>query len=219
MNVFEAVRETVTARQVAEHHGLKVGRNAMASCPFHQDKHPSMKVDRRFYCFGCGEKGDAIDYVAKMYGVGKLDAAVRIASDFSISYDKKGYKPPPKWKQRQSPKLTPEQQFQKQEKRCFRVLSDYLHLMKAWKVQYAPRTMEEEFHPLFAEALQGITKTEYQLDILLYAPLIDRVSLITDCGERIVELEGRLEQYHRGAEESTGTSHAADGTEEPEYGR
>ena len=29
----------------------------MACCPFHDDKHPSMKVDRRFHCFGCQADG------------------------------------------------------------------------------------------------------------------------------------------------------------------
>ena len=52
-NVFEAVKESVTTRQAAEYYGVQVGRNGMACCPFHDDKHPSMKVDRRFHCFGC----------------------------------------------------------------------------------------------------------------------------------------------------------------------
>ena len=42
MNVFEVVKENVTARQAAEAYGLKVGRTGMACCPFHSDKSPSM---------------------------------------------------------------------------------------------------------------------------------------------------------------------------------
>ena len=37
MNVFEVVKENVTARQAAEAYGLKVGRTGMACCPFHSD--------------------------------------------------------------------------------------------------------------------------------------------------------------------------------------
>lgn len=40
MNVFEVVKENVTARQAAEAYGLKVGRTGMACCPFHSDKPP-----------------------------------------------------------------------------------------------------------------------------------------------------------------------------------
>ena len=47
MNVFESVKENVTARQAAEMYGIRVNRNGMACCPFHDDKHPSMKVDKR----------------------------------------------------------------------------------------------------------------------------------------------------------------------------
>ena len=46
MNVFEVVKENVTARQAAEAYGLKVGRTGMACCPFHSDMSPSMKLDR-----------------------------------------------------------------------------------------------------------------------------------------------------------------------------
>ena len=31
---------------------------------FHNDKTPSMKLDKRFHCFGCGADGDVIDFVA-----------------------------------------------------------------------------------------------------------------------------------------------------------
>ena len=35
----------VTTRQAAEHYGIRVNRNGMACCPFHNDKTPSMKLD------------------------------------------------------------------------------------------------------------------------------------------------------------------------------
>jgi len=71
LNVFEAVKQSVTTRQAAEHYGIRVNRNGMACCPFHNDKTPSMKLDKRFHCFGCGADGDVIDFVAALYGLGK----------------------------------------------------------------------------------------------------------------------------------------------------
>lgn len=62
MNVFEAVKQSVTTRQAAEYYGIPVRRNGMAVCPFHSDKNPSMKVDRRFHCFACQADGDVIDF-------------------------------------------------------------------------------------------------------------------------------------------------------------
>ena len=87
MNVFEAVKQSVTTRQAAERYGIKVNRNGMCVCPFHNDRNPSMKVDRRFYCFGCGATGDVIDFVSRFYGIGSKEAALMLAQDFSIPYE------------------------------------------------------------------------------------------------------------------------------------
>lgn len=83
MNIFREVKERVTARQVAERYGLKVSWNGMACCPFHNDKHPSMKIDQNYYCFACGAKGDAVNYVAVLFGVSQFEAAKKIKEDFS----------------------------------------------------------------------------------------------------------------------------------------
>lgn len=40
MSVYDVVRENITARQVVGHYGVRVNRNGMACCPFHDDKHP-----------------------------------------------------------------------------------------------------------------------------------------------------------------------------------
>ncbi len=209
MNVFEAIRENgITARQAAEHCGIKINRSGMAVCPFHKDKNPSMKIDSRYYCFGCGEKGDAIDFVAKFYGLGKKEAALRIASDFGISFeDNRGRKPPPKRKRR----LSPEQRFERAEKRCFRVISDYLCCLRQWKEQYAPQEPDGEWNPLFCEALEKKDYIEYLLDVLLYAPLSERVQLVADYGEEVLKIERRLEQCAAGAEGGAGKDNGENG--------
>ena len=51
---------------------MNVNRNGMAVCPFHRDRHPSMKVDRRYYCFGCGATGDVIDFVSLLHGISAM---------------------------------------------------------------------------------------------------------------------------------------------------
>ena len=44
-SVFEVVKQSVTVREAAELYGIAVGRSGMACCPFHDDRHPSLKVD------------------------------------------------------------------------------------------------------------------------------------------------------------------------------
>ena len=91
MSIFSEVKEYVTARQVAESYGLQVRRNGLACCPFHDDKHPSMKVDRNYYCFACGAGGDAIDYVSRMFGLSQFDAACKLIEDFRLPIDVKNH--------------------------------------------------------------------------------------------------------------------------------
>lgn len=49
---------------------------------FHNDGTPSMKVDRRYYCFGCGCTGDVIDFTAQLFGLKSREAALKLADDF-----------------------------------------------------------------------------------------------------------------------------------------
>jgi DNA primase len=84
VNLFKEVKVAVTARQVAERYGLKVNRAGMACCPFHDDRNPSMKLDDRFYCFGCGATGDAVDLTARLLDLTSKEAALQLASDFGI---------------------------------------------------------------------------------------------------------------------------------------
>ena len=78
-SVFEVVKQSVTAREAAELYGIAVGRGGMACCPFHDDRHPSMKVDTRFHCFGCGADGDVIDFTARLYDLSPKEAAEKLA--------------------------------------------------------------------------------------------------------------------------------------------
>ncbi len=90
MNIFLEVKEHLTARQVAEHYGLKVKRNGTACCPFHDDKHPSMKIDKNYHCFACGVGGDAVDYVSRMFGLSQYDAALKLIEDFTLPVEVRG---------------------------------------------------------------------------------------------------------------------------------
>ena len=76
MSVFDAVKQSVTTRQAAELYGIHVNSHGMAVCPFHQGKTPSLKVDDRFYCFGCQVTGDVIDFTARLFDLKPKDATM-----------------------------------------------------------------------------------------------------------------------------------------------
>lgn len=63
----------------------KAGINHKACCPFHNEKTPSFFISEQrqtFTCFGCGEKGDVIEFVQK-YEHMDFKAALRMLFDMS----------------------------------------------------------------------------------------------------------------------------------------
>ena len=186
-NVFEAVKQSVSTREAAEFYGIKVRRNGMACCPFHDDKNPSMKVDQRFHCFGCGEDGDVIDFTAKLFDLSSKEAAEKLAQDFGLIYDSQA--PPRRRYVRQK---TEAQKFREDRQRCYRVLSDYYHLLKKWGIDHSPRTPEEEPHPRFVEAIHKKIYVEYLLDLFLYESEEEQRAWVAEHTAEITHLERRL---------------------------
>ena len=187
-NVFEAVKQSVSTREAAEFYGIKVSRTGMACCPFHDDKNPSMKLNKEyFYCFGCGATGDVIDLTARLYNLAPKEAAEKLAQDFGLIYDSQA--PPRRKYVRQK---TEAQQFREDRQRCYRILSDYYYLLKKWENVHSPRTPEEEPHPLFVEAIQKKNYVEYLLDLFLYENEEEQKAWIAEHTAEITHLERRL---------------------------
>ena len=154
MKLFESVKAAVPLRQAAEHYGLRVLRNGMTCCPFHEDRHPSMKLNEDyFFCFGCGATGDVIDFTARLFGVSLKDAVTKLAADFGVSEDARQVSV------RQNP-------FRLEELRCRRVLTAYLHLLKKWKTQYAPNTPGGSLDDRFVESCQQYDRIAGLLEML-----------------------------------------------------
>ena len=56
-------------------------------CPFHNEKTPSFTVNDKkgfFYCFGCHEKGSAIDFVIKTEGLSFPEAVEKLAREVNL---------------------------------------------------------------------------------------------------------------------------------------
>lgn len=176
MNIFETAKAAVPVRQAAEHYGLKVNRIGMACCPFHHDRHPSLKLNEEyFFCFGCGATGDVIDFAARLFDLGSYEAAQRLAVDFGISTEPGQSVAVP-----HKPKHPHIRQLREDEMLCFRVLTDYLHLLEDWKVWYAPKMPDDDLDDRFVEACQMLDRIEYLTDILTVSDLEERVAVVDE---------------------------------------
>ena len=186
-SVFEVVKQSVTAKEAAEHYGIAVGRGGMACCPFHDDRHPSMKVDTRFHCFGCGADGDVIDFTARLYDLSPKEAAEKLAQDFGLAYDSQA--PPRRRYVRQK---TEAQKLKEKREHGWRVLTDYYHLLRKWETDYSPKTPDEDPHPRFVEAIQKKDYMGYLLDTFLDSSTEARDQWIAEHAAEISAIEGRV---------------------------
>ena len=186
-SVFEVVKQSVTAREAAELYGIAVGRGGMACCPFHDDRHPSMKVDTRFHCFGCGADGDVIDFTARLYDLSPKGAAEKLAQDFGLSYDSKAPI------RRSYVRQKTEVQVRKEKREHgWRVLTDYYHLLRKWEADYSPKTADEDPHPRFLEAVQKKDYMGYLLDTFLDSSTEEQDQWIAEHTAEISAIEGRV---------------------------
>ena len=181
-NLFEIVKLNITTRQAAEAYGFRPNRSSMICCPFHADRNPSMKVDFRFHCFGCGADGDVIDFTAKLFQLSLLQAAEKLAADFGLSATD-NFQPLP-CKPVEKP-LSPKEQF-------YKILCGYRSLLADWRMAYAPKNPEASLHPCFVASLHYADRVQYLLDILLLGSLPEKQQLLN--GKEVTALGKAIER-------------------------
>ena len=161
-------------------------QTAVADCQTHKavhDKYIKIGWKTRQAAFAEKHKDELTSY-NKAY-------RMKLADDFGICYDSR-QKPSVRPKIREP---TPEQRYQQEENRCYKVLTDYFHSLRAWKQQYAPKQPEDEWHPLFVEALQRESYIEYLLDVLLYGTPEEKKALVAEQRKEVMKLEQRFAEH------------------------
>lgn len=156
--MYESIKAAVTARQAAESFGVTVDRSGMAACPFHEDRTPSLKLDQRYYCFGCGATGDVIDFTARLLNVSNSDAVQILADKFGIHPESQAIT---------TPKIKPAVPLRTLEQRCLFALVQYEKLLRFWKKHYAPRTPEESFYDRFVEGCRRESFIAHLIDEMM----------------------------------------------------
>ena len=196
MRIFEIVKENVNLREAAELYGIDVNRYGKALCPFHNDRNPSLYVaDDHYYCFACGEHGDVIDFAGRLFQLSLYDAARKLMADFHLSPDK-----PPSAAALHAKRIRTEaQQLRENERLCFSILSDYAHVLRDWKVRYAPQSPAEAPDERFVEACHKLDEVEYYLDILTSGNSYERAEVIQQqmADGKLDRLRQRLEKIHK----------------------
>ena len=214
MNIFQAVKEAVSCRDAASFYGIKVGGSGLCRCPFHNDNTPSMKVDIRYYCFGCGAKGDVIDFVGKLYGLKPYEAAKKIVDDFRIidydnTIDNRTTCDYPaastcNFKIRKPNPLIIQHNNEYQLKRALDLyirdalfsLHQYREKLRIFKQDYAPASIDEldSCNPLFEEALMNLDKIDWMIDELTFNNRDDQITFINNYKGEIENVKHRIKE-------------------------
>ena len=191
MNLFDTVKAAVTPRMAAERYGLPIQQGSMVCCPFHADRTPSMKLNEDyFYCFGCGAHGDVVALTAQLFALPPAEAAKKLAADFGITEQKPSV----------LAKLKRGKSQAELESRSFRVLGDYLQILREWKAHCAPQSPEDAIDPRYAEACHMLERIENMLDILTLGTPKERAEVVADLQKdnRLALMEARNRQIREG---------------------
>lgn len=84
----EEILARVRLEQVVEASGVELkrkGRELVACCPFHAENSPSFTVtpeEQKFYCFGCGAGGNAVEYIMRHRGA-QFQEALQYLAEFA----------------------------------------------------------------------------------------------------------------------------------------
>jgi len=79
---FDAIKKTTDLVRVVASYGIelkKTGKDHLGKCPFHDDSKASLSVNAEvFHCFGCGAKGNVIQFVARKENLTDKEAAHKL---------------------------------------------------------------------------------------------------------------------------------------------
>ena len=206
------VKEYLTTRQVAEFYGLQVKRNGFACCPFHEEKHPSMKLDRNYHCFGCGIGGDVIDYVSRMFGLSQYEAALKLIDEFhlpiqgKVKLDRLQKKRFREVKAEQAHLFRIKDRFKKWCNQTIEKLKDCLLEIEQVGIFLKDQPPEMVFSEDYATLLHAEPVMEYWLDILCFGSIEEKQELfwkgrkeVEEVAERVQTSRKHLMERNRGS--------------------
>ena len=171
VDLTQEIKNRLTMRDVAELYGYVPNSAGFICCPFHNEKTPSMKLyagDRGYYCFGCGEHGDVITFVRKLFDLEFNPAIQKLNDDFGLGLSFGSARKSERIEMARRA-YAAKREREKKRKELEEIVSEYDRALYEYARldnnmrQYAPKGIDEELHPLFVEAVSNIKEAEMRL--------------------------------------------------------
>lgn len=167
MDATTIIKDRLTMADVLSRYGFEPKKRM--KCPLHNgDDLNFATTDKTYTCYSRCGSGDVISFVQNYFNIGFNEALKKIDADFGFClYGKQSYRDNQK---SQKEAFLRKKQAEEKEKEKQKAHLQYWAEFDEWKrlsenkKKYAPKTPEEEPHPLFVEALQKLTHQEYLLE-------------------------------------------------------
>ncbi len=198
---FNKIKEVVSLEEAASFYGISYEKKTKkCCCLFHDDKHPSMKLNKDYYyCFSCGAHGDVINLVQKIFGLTTADAAKKICDDFNLNASNNMNLSSSIIRKRQQKiekQKALERAFSLAKRDALFILHEYHSLMLTWKRKLVPTDMDlDNANPLFLEALNNFDRIDSMIDALTYGSLSDQIEFLKFYDKEIKNIEKRINEF------------------------
>jgi hypothetical protein len=168
VDAVQTIKDRLTMSDILSRYGYTPKRRM--PCPLHNGKDNNFEVkEKSWRCYSHCGSGDTISFVQRLFGLSFPDTLKKIDLDFGLNlYGEHTFDEIRRshYKQKQ---IQAERERRKQEKE--QAENEYWAVFDEWKRlddnkrNYAPKTPDEEWHPLFVEALQKLAHQEHLLDM------------------------------------------------------
>ena len=210
MNIFQTVKENVTARQAAEQYGLKINRNGMICCPFHDDRHPGLKVDKGFCCFACGTKRGCDHICGDFFHLAAVGSSKEdLAEVFQIPIFTDNAKKRNTSKKKEKPKRTlyqTEKKFEEWEPGKYPHLNGLSSFIGRMENRICTKNTRGRMESRIYRSLSADRKDKLQSGFIGVWRVAGQIEFLLDSGKVVKRIEERMEEYRRNNKKQTGRS-------------
>jgi len=173
-HIADAIKREVKMSDAARYYGLTFNRAGFAVCPFHSEKTPSFKIhNNKGHCFGCGYDNDVIGFTQDLFKLDFLGALRKLNADFGLALpiDRKPTLREQRDAEKRRREILAERAKAEAEQAAYDALygslwGKYARLDKQRR-EYSPQSADDDFNPLYVEAVKNISDIEYRIDVLL----------------------------------------------------
>lgn len=188
VNIFQVIKERVSLRELVKFYGLDVDRGGFACCPFHNERNPSFKVyEDHYHCFGCGEHGDHVDFVQKLYGITNIEAAKKISHDLGLGLEQGNFAVPEK----RRPAINNDISVWRND--SLKILTEYKKLLEKWSEVYVPRSPIDKIDERYIESIHEQGCVDYYIETLILGSKDEIQELYENDREYPVKIKKRLD--------------------------